>query len=210
MIIVRVKMEKAQISLEFALIFGIMLILLAYSINNITFTQNSQAAGALRVQISLEAKNLANSISNTISQVYAQGPGSKATTYVTLRYLNDANYLEKAFNLSGSPQLFITYLNGAYVGIVDSANSILETSGVSKNAFWAQSLYKADLTLNGTFVPSGSVICNGTTLNGVLINNLDQMPSNIVIVVEWIPGNGNTWTFNLTNGELRINIDPGE
>ncbi|ADT84997.1 class III signal peptide-containing protein [Thermococcus barophilus] len=202
-------MKKAQISLEFMLIFGILLILLAYSINNITFSQKSQSNELLRVQVSLEAKSLANSISNTISQVYAQGPGSKATSYITLRYLRDENYLKKSFNLSGSPEIFITYLNGTYVGIVDTANNSLVTSGAGKNTFWSQSLYRTDLTGSAGFTPSGTAIYNGNIVNGILIANPAQLPTTLVIIVEWIPGNGNTWVLDMTAGELRITIDPG-
>ncbi|MBO8175121.1 MAG: class III signal peptide-containing protein [Thermococcus sp.] len=202
-------MKKAQISLEFMLIFGVMLILLAYSINNVTFTQNSQAVETLKIQVSLEAKSLANSISNTISQVYAQGPGSKATVYVTLKYLNDDEYLVKPFNLSGNPQIFITYLNGTYVGIIDTTNNTLVTSGTGKNTFWSQSLYRTNLMGSTGFTPSGTATYNGSTVNGLLITDPSQLPTNIVVVVEWIPGNGDTWTLNITTGELRINIDPG-
>jgi len=202
-------MGRAQISLEFVLIFGIMLILLAYSVNNITFTQNSQTVGTLKVQVSLEAKNFANSISDTISQVYAQGPGSKATTYVTLKYLNDENYLKKSFNLSGNPEIFITYLNGTYVGIIDTTNNTLVISGIAKNTFWSQSLYRANLMVSTGFTPSGTAVYDGSTVNGLLIANPSQLPKNLVIVVEWVPGNGNTWTLDITSGALRINIDPG-
>ncbi|NJE08963.1 class III signal peptide-containing protein [Thermococcus sp. M39] len=202
-------MKKAQISLEFMLIFGIMLILLAYSVENVTFNQGSQSSELLRVQVSLEAKSFANSISNTISQVYAQGPGSKATTYVTLRYLSDENYLKKSFNLSGDPEIFITYLNGTYVGIIDTTDNTLVTSGTAKNTFWSRSLYETNLMGSTNFTPIGIAIYNGSTVNGILIANPDQLPTNLVIIVEWIPGNGNTWALNVTTGELRINIDPG-
>jgi len=202
-------MRRAQISLEFILIFGIMLILLAYSINNVTFSQESQSNELLRVQVSLEAKGFANSISNTISQVYAQGPGSKATTHVTLRYLTDEDYLKKSFNLSGNPEIFITYLNGTYVGIIDTTNTTLVTSGTSKNTFWSQSLYRTNLMGSTGFTPHGTATYSGSTVNGLLISNPGQLPTNLMIVVEWIPGNGNTWKLNVTTGELRINIDPG-
>ena len=202
-------MKKAQISLEFMLVFGVMLILLAYSINNVTFTQNSQAVETLKVQVSLETKSLANSISNTISQVYAQGPGSKATVYVTLKYLNDNDYLVNSFNLSGNPEIFITYLNGTYVGIIDTTNNTLVTSGTGKNTFWSHSLYRTNLMGSTGFTPSGTATYNGSTVNGLLITDPSQLPKNIAVVVEWIPGNGDTWTLNITTGELRINIDPG-
>ena len=202
-------MRRAQISLEFILIFGIMLILLAYSINNVTFSQESQSNELLRVQVSLEAKGFSNSISNTISQVYAQGPGSKATTHVTLRYLTDEDYLKKSFNLSGNPEIFITYLNGTYVGIIDTTNTTLVTSGTAKNTFWSQSLYRTNLMGSTGFTPHGTATYSGSTVNGLLISNPSQLPTNLVIVVEWIPGNGNTWKLDMTTGELRINIDPG-
>ena len=58
-------------------IFSIILMMLAYSLSNVTFTQESQAVELLRVDASFEARSFANSISNSISQDYAQGSGSK-------------------------------------------------------------------------------------------------------------------------------------
>ncbi|AIF68589.1 hypothetical protein PAP_00730 [Palaeococcus pacificus DY20341] len=197
-------MKKGQVSLEFMFVFAIFLVLLVYSVNNITFTQNSQSVDILRVQISLEAKSLSNSISNTVSQVYAQGPGSKATTYITLKYLNDADFIAKAFNMSGTPQLLIGYQNGTYIAILDSANKTIsanETSTAKKNLFWSRAMYAKSVT---SYSPAAS----GTSLPGILIN-AGSLPTSIKIIVEWNPDSTESWTLDASKGELRININPG-
>ena len=59
---------RAQISLEFLFIFGLLTILLLYSVRNVSFSEGSPSVENLRIQIALEEKGLANAISNTISQ----------------------------------------------------------------------------------------------------------------------------------------------
>lgn len=205
-------MKKGQISLEFMFIFSIILMMLAYSLSNVTFTQESQAVELLRVDASLEARSFANSISNTISQVYAQGSGSKATTYVTLRYLRNSDSLKKAFNMTGTPQIFISYQsNYTYVAIIDSATRELyfaDSGTIKKNVFRALSLYAKTLNDPTAYDPSGSVTSGSNTYYGIVLNAA-QLPNKVKIVVEWNPDRNEMWTFNITSSELRININPG-
>ncbi|NJE85583.1 class III signal peptide-containing protein [Thermococcus sp. CX2] len=207
------KARRGQISLEFMLIFGIMLILLLYSVNNITFREGSTSIETLRIQVSLEEKNLANAISNTISQVYAQGPGAKSTTYVKLTYLRDAGMLEKALNLE-SPKIFITYGNyssdgnGTYVTVTGTGFTPVLTGG-NKNVFWSRSMYQAVPYGNSSvWSPSGSITVGTITLYGLEIDPTN-LPPTLKIVVEWNPEQPESWTFDSAKGELRININPG-
>ncbi|NJE45866.1 class III signal peptide-containing protein [Thermococcus sp. GR7] len=207
------KAKRGQVSLEFMLIFGIMLILLLYSVNNVTFREGSTSTETLRIQVSLEEKNLANAISNTISQVYAQGPGAKSTTYVRLTYLRDAGLLEKALNLE-SPRIFITYGNysndgnGTYVTVTGTGFNLV-LSGGDKNIFWSRSMYQAVLYDNPSiWSPLGSITIGADTIYGLEIDPND-LPATLKIVVEWNPDNPNSWMFDSTKGELRINIKAG-
>ncbi|WP_456321255.1 class III signal peptide-containing protein [Palaeococcus sp. (in: euryarchaeotes)] len=197
-------MRRGQVSLEFMFVFAIFLTLLVYSVNNVTFTQNSQSVETLRVQVSLEAKSFANTISNTVSQVYAQGPGSKATTYFMFKYLKDESFLKKAYNMSGTPQILIGYQNGTYVGILDSSNKNIyqnETNTMKRNLFWSRALYSKNVT---SYSPSAS----GTSLPGILVN-ANALPTTLKIVVEWNPDNTEAWSLDTSTGELHINIKPG-
>jgi len=205
--------KRGQVSLEFMLIFGMMLILLLYSVNNITFRQGSTSTETLRVQISLEEKNLANAISNTISQVYSQGPGAKSTTFVKITYLRDPGMLQNGLNVQ-DPKIFITYGNygsdgnGTYV-TVTGTNVTAVLSGGDKNVFWSRSMYQAVLYDNSSvWNPSGSTTFNSTTVYGLEIDPAD-LPSTLEIIVEWNPDNPNFWNFDSDNGELHININPG-
>lgn len=205
--------KRGQVSLEFMLIFGMMLILLLYSVNNITFREGSTSTETLRIQISLEEKNLANAISNTISQVYAQGPGAKSTTYVRLTYLRDPEMLRKGLGVENAT-LFITYGNyssdgnGTYV-TVTGTNVTAVLSGGDKNVFWSRSMYQKILYTNSSiWSPSGSFAFGSTTVYGLEVDP-DSLPATLTVVVEWNPDNPDSWLFNSTTGELRININPG-
>lgn len=196
--------KRGQISLEFMFVFAIFLTLLVYSVNNVTFTQNSQSVETLRVQVSMEAKGFANAISNTVSQVYAQGPGSKATAYFTFRYLKDESFLKKAYNMNGTPQILIGYENGTYIAILDSSDETIyenETDTTKRNIFWSQALYSKKVT---SYSPSAS----GTSRPGILVN-ASVLPTTLKIVVEWNPDNAETWSLDTSTGELHINIKPG-
>jgi uncharacterized protein (UPF0333 family) len=210
-----IKKKRGQISLEFMLVFGIMMVLLLYSVKNITFSPGSASTDELRIQISLEEKNLANVISNTITQVYSQGPGAKATAYVRLTHLRDPELLNKGLQLQ-NPFIFITYGdysdkgNGTYVAVIGD-NFVPVFEGGNKNAFWSRSNYPAVLYRNSsTYLWSsvGSITLNGKRAYGLKISPED-LPSSLKIVVEWNPDRDNRWLFNQTAGELRININPG-
>ncbi len=204
------RMKRAQISLEFLLIFAIMILMLAYSVDNISFSNNSASQQALIVQISLEEKNLANAISNTISQVYAQGPGSKATGYATLVYLKDPKMLKKAFGLT-SPYIFITYDGGVNITVINSTTPSLNFEGPNKNIFWSPSLYPEALYNNSAVW--NSTFRSSITINGTVVYGLKLQPTNLTstirVIVEWNPSASELWSFDASKGELRINVNPG-
>ncbi|WP_456367036.1 class III signal peptide-containing protein [Thermococcus sp.] len=209
-------MRRGQSSLEFMFVFGIMLILLVYSFNNTTFRQGSPSQGTLSMQIALEEKNLASSISNAIDQAYAQGPGSKSTLRVRLTYLRQPYYLEKGLGVT-DPRIFITYgpyndANGTYVTVINGTgvtNAVL--SGGGKTVFWAESFYQKDLLGNSSvWGASATLNINGTayTLYGLVLPP-KGLPPVLTVVVEWNPDLPDRWLFNQSSGEIRININPG-
>ena len=213
--------KRGQVTLEFLFIFGLLTVLLLYSINATTFRQGSPSVENLRMQVAVEEKGLANAISNTINQVYAQGPGSKATAYVRLVYLRNGDYLEKAWGVS-NPKIFVTYgtlsgassANGTYVIVVNGSgttNAVL--SGGNKNVFLSPSMFQKDFVSNtSVWNPSQSVALNiggGSFHYRGLIIGPTSLPSSLRIVVEWNPDNPDSWTYDSAKGELRININPG-
>jgi len=205
--------KKGQVSLEFLLVFGVILILLLYSVRNVTFNEGSPSTETLRIQVSLEEKNLANAISTTISQVYSQGPGAKATSFVRLTYLRDPQMITKALEVT-DPKIFITYGNytsegnGTYVTI--TGTGVLPVlSGGDKNVFWSRSMYQKVLyTSQPVWSPVGSASFGPITVYGVEIRPEDLPPA-LKIVVEWNPDSPESWNFDSGRGELRINIKPG-
>ena len=202
------RMKKGQISLEFIFIFVLFMILLTFSIRNITFS-SEHSSDMLRIQVSEEAKLFANTVSNAISQVYAQGPGAKTTEYFTFRYLNDNYFLTRAFDMDGTPQILIGYKNGTYVAILDNANQTInvnETETKKKNYFWSQSLYARDLSDNSSIYYPNNVVIDSYA--GIVVNAAD-LPSTLTIVVEWNPDRNESWIFNSTAQELRINLNVG-
>ncbi|MCD6525346.1 MAG: class III signal peptide-containing protein [Thermococcus sp.] len=210
--------KKGQVSIEFLFIFAILLILLAYSVKNTTFQQGSQSIETLRVQIALEEKELANTISGAISQVYSQGPGSKTTAYVKLVYLRKPDYLEKVWGVT-DPVIFITYGqplndgNGTYVMVLNGnkTTEVILTGG-NKNAFWTRALYQRDLVRDKDVWDGSSASVDfgtgATTVYGLRLNP-SEIPPTIKIVVEWNPDKPDRWKFNSTAGKLLININPG-
>ena len=177
--------RRGQISLEFMLVFGIMLVLMMYSINNVTFRNGSTATETLGIQILLEEKNLANTIAGTIAQVYSQGPGAKATTYASVTYLAEPEYLEKAFN---STKVNVGISNDevrVWVG------SQMITQGAAKNT----------VTTSAPYTPS----------NAVLSFPQGLPTKNVKIVVEWNPNRAEGMSSKVSNGylEVDININPG-
>jgi uncharacterized protein (UPF0333 family) len=205
--------RRGQVSLEFLFVFAIMLILLVYSVQNTTFSRGSSSVETLKIQVALESKNVANVISTTISQVYSQGPGAKATSYIHLNYLRDPGMLEKATEVK-NPEIFITYGNyggkgnGTYISVVGTGYQIYLT-GPNKNTFWSRSLYQKILyDKPNAWSPSSSITVNSTTVYGLKIDPL-ELPAVLKVVVEWNPDRPDLWVFNSTSGELRININPG-
>ncbi|NPA48190.1 MAG: hypothetical protein GXO14_06065 [Thermococci archaeon] len=210
--------RRAQISLEFMLIIALGMILLLYSVNSVTFKSGTSGQTTLQINVGLEEKSLASAISSTISQVYAQGPGAKATTYVHLIYLRNAKYLERALGTASTPEVLITY--GEYLGkgngtmvCVGIPNSTLIINQTNRTVFWSYSLYQKSLYDNQSiWSPQGSLTLRYTntspefTVYGIALKPSD-LPGNLKVVVTWDPGEGNVWSY--TNGTLSININPG-
>jgi len=209
--------RRAQISLEFLFIFGVFMIMLVYSLQVVTFAKNSPSVDALRIQVALEEKGLANALSSAVSQVYAQGPGSKTTCYVKVFYLRSPGYLEKAWGVK-EPRVLVTYGSlgngyGTYVAVLNgTGDNVLILGGGDKNVLWSPALYHRNLLDNGSvWGYSGvSVTINGTNrlIYGLVVSP-SRLPHVIRIVVEWNPDENETWEFNETTGEIRININPG-
>jgi len=210
--------RRAQISLEFMFIIAIGLILLLYSVNNVTFKKGTAGQATLQINVGLEEKSLASTISGTISQVYAQGPGSKATTYIHITYLRNSGYLEKALGVNTTPIVFITY--GEYLGkgngtivCVGLPNETLVINQTNRTVFWSYSLYQKNLYGNQSiWSPQGSLTLRYTnTSSSFTVYGISLKPSdlqgNIKVVVTWNPNEGNSWSY--TNGTLSININPG-
>ena len=205
---------RGQISLEFMLVFGLMMFLLIYSINNATFSGNSASVQILRTQIGVEEKTLANAISNAISQVYAQGPGSKATVYVSLVYLRNSEMLRKGLGVE-TPMVFITFGNystlgnGTYVAVAANGSEVVLTGG-DKTAFWSRSLYSKNLySRDSIWNPLATVKFGSMVVYGIGISP-DSIPPSLRIVAEWNPDLPNGWSFDPVAGEIRININPGD
>lgn len=175
---------KGQVSLEFLFVFAIMVILLAYSVNNTTFQSGSTSVETLKIQTALEAKNVANRIAGAISQTYSQGPGSKTTIYIKTSLLADPNTLQKTF---GSSKITIAHSEKS-IQITIGDTSI--TSGENKNTFSTITLY------NTTSTSSKYTFNNG-------------LPRMLTVVVEWNPDLPESWDFDSTKNELVININPG-
>lgn len=96
-----IKDNKGQISLEYLLIFAVSLIIL------IVFTLPLLQLGlenTMDVSQSLNAKSELSKLSNTISQVYAEGQGSKHTVYLnldsTLNLKISTSYISAAVKMS--------------------------------------------------------------------------------------------------------------
>ncbi|WP_245250311.1 hypothetical protein [Thermococcus stetteri] len=177
--------HRGQLSLEFMLIAGVMLIMLAYSVNTVTFSSDYPSSETLKVQVALEAKNVANQIAGVISQVYSQGPGSKAAIYVKTSILDDPDMLQDAF---GSSKVSI-YQVGNVVRVTIGDTPILV--GDNKNTFSAVTLY------------------NRTSAGIVGLSFPQGLPGTLKVVVEWNPDQPESWEFNNTTRVLRINIKPG-
>ncbi|CAD5243410.1 class III signal peptide-containing protein [Thermococcus camini] len=180
--------RRGQVSLEFMLVFGIMLILLLYSVNSITFQQGSTSTETLKMQILLEEKSLANAIAGTIAQVYAQGPGAKSTTYVKVTYLAEPDYLQKA---SGSAKVSVGASNSfVFVGVGDQLRTA-DVGNEEKNTVLTEMPY--------TSVGKGIVFPDGLPAKSVRI------------IVEWDPSRDEDWNARVVGSylEITININPG-
>ncbi|WP_457741969.1 class III signal peptide-containing protein [Thermococcus sp.] len=203
--------KRGQISLEFMLVFGIMLLMLVYSINNASFKGGSSSAQTLQLQVLLEEKGIANVIAGAIDQVYSQGPGSKVTVYAHFDLLRDEYYLKKAFGYSlpvvnitllgnGSPLLPAGSTGGVILVGVNQINATPVVAGTNKTAVEV-----------GTFYPY-----NGTSLSLAFYPaevpntpHISDIPPTMKIIVQWNPDQAPSLTFNSTTGALYININPG-
>ncbi|AHL23125.1 class III signal peptide-containing protein [Thermococcus nautili] len=197
--------RRGQISLEFMLVFSIMLIMLLYSVKNVGFDSSSPSSGTLAIQIALEEKSVANVIAGAIDQVYAQGPGSKVTVYAHFNLLRNSEYLSKAFNLT-SPQVQLLFIGtndplfptGAENSVVAVAvaNSTVGPvlTGSNRTGVWVQTYFLYNSTTQSKFM--------------VPLNPAD-VPGTMRIVVEWNPELPVSMAYNATSKTLYINIKPG-
>ncbi|NJE50084.1 class III signal peptide-containing protein [Thermococcus sp. 9N3] len=197
--------RRGQISLEFMLVFSIMLIMLLYSVKNVGFDSSSPSSGTLAIQIALEEKSVANVIAGAIDQVYAQGPGSKVTVYAHFNLLRNSEYLSKAFNLT-SPQVQLLFIgtrdrlfpigaeNSVIAVAVAESGSKPTLSGPDRTGVWVQTYFLYNSTTQSKFM--------------VPLNPAD-VPGTMRIVVEWNPELPVSMAYNATSKTLYINIKPG-
>ncbi|NJE54613.1 class III signal peptide-containing protein [Thermococcus sp. 21S9] len=197
--------RRGQISLEFMLVFSIMLIMLLYSVKNVGFDSNSPSSGTLAIQMALEEKSVANVIAGAIDQVYAQGPGSKVTVYAHFNLLRNSKYITSAFNVT-SPQVQLLFLGtndplfpaGAENSVVAVAvaNSTVGPvlTGSNRTGVWVQTYFLYNATS-----PTGFVVA---------LNPAD-VPGTMKVVVEWNPAKPVLMVYNSTSETLYINIKPG-
>ena len=199
--------RRGQISLEFMLVFAIMLIMLLYSVRNVTFSSDSPSNGVLALQIALEEKNIANTIASAIDQVYAQGPGSKVTVYAHFVLLRNSRYISRAFNVSSpevqilllgtSDSLFPSTSGGSVVAVavVGSGNTTPILSGSNRTGVWVKTYFPYSSSSPSSFK---------------VVLNPSSIPDTMRIVVEWNPNVPVSMSYNSTDGTLYINISPGE
>ncbi|AIU69572.1 hypothetical protein TEU_04020 [Thermococcus eurythermalis] len=197
--------RRGQISLEFMLVFSIMLIMLLYSIKNVGFDESSPSSETLAVQIALEEKSVANVIAGAVDQVYAQGPGSKVTVYAHFNLLRNSKYLKKAFGLT-SPQVQLMFL-GTEDSLfpVEAENSVIAVavaesgsdpviSGSTRTGVWVQTYFLYNSTSKPRFLVSLSP---------------NDVPSMMKVVVEWNPSEPVSMAYDRASRTLKINIRPG-
>ncbi|GAB6136314.1 class III signal peptide-containing protein [Thermococcus prieurii] len=197
--------RRGQISLEFMLVFAIMMVMLMYSVKSVGFNSSSPSSGTLAIQIALEEKSVANVIAGAIDQVYAQGPGSKVTVYAHFNLLRNSKYLKNAFNLT-SPQVQLMFLgtkdplfptgaeNSVVVVAVSNAGSTPVISGSNRTGVWVQTYF----------------LYNSTSKTGFTLSFApSDVPTTMRVVVEWNPSKPVSMTYDSTSGTLHINIRPG-
>jgi uncharacterized protein (UPF0333 family) len=196
-----VRGRRGQITLEFLLIFGILMIMLLYSARSITFNE-ATSRQTLLMQAVIEEKSVANTIAGAIDQVYAQGPGAKVTVYTRFSILRNKDYVEKAFNLSSPVVEFMLigendslFPSGAVnsvlaVGVSNSGSQpILE--GEARTGDWVLTLFR----YNGTSPSRFEVKLQPS-----------QIPPVMTVVVEWNPNKPVSMTYNSTTSTLHINL----
>jgi uncharacterized protein (UPF0333 family) len=196
--------RRGQISLEFMLVFAIMLIMLLYSVKNVGFSPESPSARTLTVQMALEEKSVANVIAGAIDQVYAQGPGSKVTVYARFNLLRNSDYISKAFNIT-SPQVLVMLIGttdplfppGAENSVVAVAvaNSTYGPilTGSNRTGVWVQTYF----------------LYNSTPTNFTVSFSPSDVPRTLRVIVEWNPASPVSMTYDSASGTLYINIRPG-
>ncbi|WP_297509193.1 class III signal peptide-containing protein [Thermococcus sp.] len=197
----RLLRKRGQISLEFLLVFGILLIMLLYSARSMTFN-NTSSREALLMQVAVEEKSTANIIASAIDQVYAQGPGSKVTVYAHFTLLRNGDYLKKAFNLTSpviniilageNDPLFPAGASNSIVAVaVSNQGNEPIISGSNRTGVWVQTFLKYNATSHTRF----EVNFTPSTL-----------PPVMKVVVEWNPAQPISLVYNSTSSTLHINI----
>jgi len=197
--------RRGQISLEFMLVFAIMLIMLLYSVKSVGFSSSSPSAGTLAIQIALEEKSVANVIAGAVDQVYAQGPGSKVTVYAHFNLLRNSKYLKSAFNLT-TPRVQLMFLgtedplfpagaeNSVVVVAVSNAGSAPVISGPNRTGVWVQTYF----------------LYNSTSKTGFSLSFApSDVPTTMRVVVEWNPSEPVSVTYDGASKTLHINIRQG-
>lgn len=193
--------KRGQISLEFLLVFGVLMVMLLYSVRSVTFTGGTSQQ-VLTIQTALEEKSVANTIAGAINQVYSQGPGAKVTVYARFTILRSGESLKRAFNLT-SPVVEIMLLGeNDPLFPADASNSVIAVavsdqgkepviSGQNRTGVWAQTFLRYNATSPTRFE------VNLTPPN---------VPPVMRVVVEWNPDRPVSMVYNSTTATLHINV----
>jgi len=196
--------RRGQISLEFMLVFAILMVMLLYSVRYVTFSSDTSSQ-ALALQVAVEEKSVANVIGGAIDQVYAQGPGSRVTVYARFSLLRSGKHLRNAFGI-GDPIVYIMLIGNESSMFPDGAVNSVVAVGVAERGSYP--VIEGD-SRTGVWVPT-FLRYNSTTRPELAVPlDPENIPPVIRVVVQWDPEEPVGIEYNETSSTLTINIRVG-